>query len=82
MTKVYTLDIIQKSKFIQLGHLGLEGRKRLEEIARNTKVRVPDGHWTIQDWVMEVLRAAVRERVFGLDLDLEAVRRLALQPST
>ena len=78
MTKVYASDMIEKSRFIQLGSVGLEKRRRLEEIARSMKVKVPDGGWNSQDWIMSVLRTAVQERV--LDVDLEAVRRLALQP--
>lgn len=78
MTKAYTSDVIAKSRFIPLGAVPLDKRKRLEDIARSMRVRVPDGSWNSQDWVMSVLRAAVQERI--LDVDLEVIRRMALQP--
>lgn len=81
LTKVFpTSTIHNQFKFVSLGNLGLEGRKNLEEIAKRVKVKVPDreGKWGSQEWVMEVLREAVRERL--MDVDLEGVRKLALQP--
>ncbi|KZV84519.1 hypothetical protein EXIGLDRAFT_727163 [Exidia glandulosa HHB12029] len=44
---------------LPLANLSLSDRQRLEDIARETPVYVPNGNWNCQDWVMMVLDRAV-----------------------
>ena len=48
-----------------IGTLNLFQRRRLEEIGAQEPVRVPDGTWNCQDWVISVLRKAEQAGLFG-----------------
>jgi hypothetical protein len=55
MTKNIEADSAQ---FISLCYMSLEKRKRLEAIASQEPVAVPDGKWNCQDWIVSVLEKA------------------------
>ncbi|CAL1713572.1 unnamed protein product [Somion occarium] len=78
MTKAVTPDDLTRSRLIPLGDIPLAGRQRLEEIASATPIRVPDGAWNNQDWVLTVLETALDEGVLPADFDLEEIKVCAL----
>jgi hypothetical protein len=43
--------------------MGKADRLALEDIARETNVFIPNGLWNCQDWVMEVLKKAVEQKL-------------------
>lgn len=51
--------------FLHLAQLTLEDRRKLEAIARETGVYVPNGNWNGQDWIEMVLRQAVTQGLFA-----------------
>jgi hypothetical protein len=58
-------------------------RVALEEIAARTEVRVPNGEWNCQDWVIEVLVSAVDDDLISpgdRDAALSAARGEACVP--
>lgn len=46
---------------IPIAILSRAQRQTLERIASSTEVLVPNGEWNCQDWIIEVLRQAVRQ---------------------
>jgi len=76
ITKTLDNVTIQRSRFIPLGNISLQGRIRLEEIAKLTPVRIADEGWNDHNWIIAVLQAAVRDRV--LQINLDAVKASAL----
>ncbi|KDQ10956.1 hypothetical protein BOTBODRAFT_468965 [Botryobasidium botryosum FD-172 SS1] len=47
-----------------IGALNLSQRRELERIAEQEPVRVPNGEWNCQDWIISVLQKAVQAGLF------------------
>lgn len=52
---------------IPIASISLSKRKALEEIASSAEVYEPNGEWNCQDWVIEVLRKAVKDGIFTME---------------
>lgn len=58
LTKSASTATVTKTIGIPLKSMTLEERQKLEEIAVNTPVLIPDGEWNCQNWLMTVLETA------------------------
>ena len=70
-------DITKSSPHLSLGELTLSQRRVLEGIAQETPVMVPNGEWNCQNWVIDVLKEAVKQNL----LDNEIVDKVLIVAS-
>ncbi|TRM66157.1 hypothetical protein BD626DRAFT_546497 [Schizophyllum amplum] len=64
-----------------LGRLSLAQRKKLECIAAEEPVRVPDGAWNCQQWLKNVLEKAVEADLLEEDTVTQAIDSAATVPN-
>ena len=70
-------DSTKSSPYLSLGELTLSQRRVLEGIARETPVMMPNGEWNCQNWVIDVLKEAVKQNL----LDNEIVDKVLIGAS-
>ncbi|KAJ8503282.1 hypothetical protein ONZ45_g10999 [Pleurotus djamor] len=66
---------LEEGVSILISRIDFEDRKTIEEIAKSTPVRKPDGDWNCQDWLETVLMEAVRRGLLPYDGVQAALRR-------
>ncbi len=53
----------REEHIIPMAKLSLEKRQQLGQIAAKTPVRIPDGTWNCQDWLITVLKTAESQNI-------------------
>jgi hypothetical protein len=71
-------DTTRNAPQLLLGELMLSQRRVLEGIAQETPVMVPNGEWNCQNWVVDVLKEAVKQNL----LDNRLVDKVLIRAST
>ena len=67
-------DAAQKAERFHLGVLSLEGRRRLEQLALQIPVYLPNGVFNCQSWTVELLWHAVAAEIFDTNSVSAAIR--------